>query len=402
MEYQRPLLHKLFERLNEPRKFIQVITGPRQVGKTTIAISLREKLIISQNRLVEYHSADDSMAYGSGWIDQIWESLRIRMRLEKIESAILILDEIQKITDWSAAIKKHWDSDNRENHDIKLVLLGSSRMLLMNGLSESLMGRYELSHAGHWDYSEMSQAFGFTATQYQWFGGYPGAATLVADEGRYKEYIRNAIIEPTMIRDVLMTARIDKPALLRQLLDVGINYSSQIVSFNKLLGQLQDAGNTTTLAKYLQLLEQSGLLSGLMKYSNRIIESRGTIPKFQVHNMALFSALTQTTLRDAFSSPTQWGRVVENSVGAYLVNQTNKTPYLSLYYWRENGYEIDYVIKHGERIVGIEVKSGNSGISEKVSNRFKERFPNSKIILIGQQGIPYEIFMKTELTELLD
>ena len=397
MEYRRPLFYKLLARIREQRKFIQVIAGPRQVGKTTIAISLRDNL----EGLVEYHSADEGVAYGAVWIDQIWDSLRIRMKLEKIAYAVMILDEIQKIPDWSASVKKHWDRDTIQGYDIKLVLLGSSRLLLMDGLSESLMGRYELSYAGHWGLAEMEEAFGFSPEQYQWFGGYPGAAGFVADELRFKEYIRNSIIEPTMIRDILMTAKIEKPALLRQLFDVGVEYSAQIVSFNKMLGQLQDAGNTTTLARYLRLLEQAGLLSGLNKYSGRPIETKGTIPKFQVHNTALLSALKRNIFSEVYSNPMQWGHIVENSVGAYLVDQVSKNPNASLYYWRENNSEMDYVIAYGEQVVGIEVKSGDAGIPEKSMGKFDERFPKAKVMLVGKHGLPYEVFMKTELRDLI-
>jgi len=397
MEYQRPLLKTILGRIREPRKFIQVIAGPRQVGKTTIAYALQEKA----GGLVEYHSADDAASYSTVWIDQIWESLRIKMRLERAKSAVLILDELQKISDWSAAIKKHWDRDTREKLDIKLVLLGSSRLLLMDGLSESLMGRYELSYAGHWSLLEMQKAFGFSPEQYQWFGGYPGAAAFVNDENRFKEYIRNAIIEPTMIRDILMTAKIDKPALLKQLLEVGIGYSSQIISYNRMLGQLQDAGNTTTLAKYLTLLDQAGLLSGLNKYSGRKLETKGTIPKFQVHNTALLSAASEDFFEEAIMNRAEWGYIVESSVGAYLVSQANSRANMSLYYWRENGAEIDYVVVFGKKIIGIEVKSGDESISKKATENFARRFPNAKVILVGKHGIPYEVFMKTELGDLI-
>ena len=396
MQYYRPLYYKLLTRIQEPRKFIQVIAGPRQVGKTTLAISLKDSIC----ELTEYHSADDAKANSAVWIDQIWDTLRIRMKLEQKHEAVLILDEIQKISDWSAAIKKHWDRDSRDKISIKLVLLGSSRLLLMDGLSESLFGRYELSYAGHWGFAEMQSAFGFSPEQYQWFGGYPGSAELVNDELRFKEYIRNSIIEPTMIRDILLTAKIDKPALLRQLLDIGVEYSTQIVSFNKMLGQLHDAGNTTTLARYLNLLGQAGLLSGLRKYSARIIETKGTIPKFQVHNTALLSAMKRNTFTESYSNPMRWGHVVENSVGAYLVDQVIKCPNASLFYWREGNFEIDYVIAIGEQVIGIEVKSGYAGIAQNAVAKFKECFPKASVILVGKNGLPYEVLMKTEITDL--
>lgn len=397
VEYQRPLLNTILMRLQEPRRFIQVITGPRQVGKTTIALALQR----DNDYYTEYHSADDTDSRSAVWIDQIWESLRIRMDIENKRSTVLIFDELQKITDWSAAIKKHWDKDTREKRDVKLVLLGSSRLLIMDGLSESLTGRYEVNYMGHWSFIEMQKAFGFTPEQYQWFGGYPGAAVFVEDELRFKEYIRNAIIEPTMTRDILMTTKIEKPALLKQLFEVGIGFSAQIVSYNKMLGQLQDAGNTTTLAKYLRLLEQAGLLSGLNKYSGRKIETRGTIPKFQIHNTALLSAKSEKVFKEAIMDRPEWGSIAESSVGAYLVDQANKMANLSLYYWREDGAEIDYVLLYGQKIIGIEVKSGDEGIPKKTAESFFARFPGAKLLLVGKHGISYETFMSADLRDVI-
>jgi hypothetical protein len=271
----------------------------------------------------------------------------------------------------------------------------------MDGLSESLMGRFELSYAGHWGFTEMQKAFGFSAEQYQWFGGYPGAAGFVKDELRFKDYIRNSIIEPTMNRDILMTAKIEKPALLKQLFEVGTFYSAQIVSYTKMLGQLQDAGNTTTLARYITLLEQAGLLSGLNKYNKRAIETRGSIPKFQIHNTALLSAMKEQCLEEAILNRAEWGNIVESSVGTHLVSQINKQPNAALYYWRDSNVEIDYVIEYGKKIIGIEVKSGDEGITEKSAMKFSERFPTAKLILVGKHGIPYETFMQAELSDIL-
>lgn len=397
MDYQRPILNTLLSRMKEPRKFIQVIAGPRQVGKTTIALELTKRL----KGLVKYHSADEMSAYGGIWIDQIWDALRIQMNIERTTNAVLIIDEIQKIKDWSQTVKKHWDRDKREGNEIKLVLLGSSRLLLMDGLSESLMGRFEIMHAGHWGFSEMQKAFGFSAEQYMWFGGYPGSAEFVRDEQRFKEYIRNTIIESSLVRDILLMTKIDKPALLRQMFEVGLNYSGQIVSYTKMLGQLTDAGNTTTLARYLKLLEQAGLLSGLNKYNGRMIEIKGSIPKFQVHNTALLSAMKSGSFEDALSDPAEWGSIYESSVGAHLVSEVSKYANASLYYWRENNLEIDYVVTYGKKILGIEVKSGSESISLKASEKFKAYFPNSKLILVGKHGLRYEEFMKAGLPEII-
>jgi predicted AAA+ superfamily ATPase len=397
MAYERRLLTELKKRLKESRKFIQVIAGPRQVGKTTLALQLFERL----SGLKEYRSADDTTDTGGIWIDQIWDALRVRMSLEKRRQAVLFIDEIQKIRDWSAFVKKNWDRDAREKRDIKLLILGSSRLLLMDGLSESLTGRYELSYLGHWSYAEMRSAFGFSTEEYQWFGGYPGAAPLIKDEKRYKDYIRGSIIEPTMTRDILLTTKVDKPALLRQMFDVGSAYSSRIISYSRMLGQLQDAGNTTTLARYLGLLGQAGLLSGLNKISNRSIESKGTIPKLQIHNTALLAAMSPLTFKEALLDQAGWGSVFENSVGTHLVDQVSKNPNAGLFYWREKNEEVDYVIRDGRRIIGIEAKSGDASISEKSRAGFLKRFPKAKLVLVGRHGIPYEAFMKAELADLI-
>jgi predicted AAA+ superfamily ATPase len=378
--------------------FIQVIAGPRQVGKTTIAISLQKEY----EGLIEYHSSDDAVGNTIAWVDQIWESLRIKMKLNKIDEAVLILDEIQKISDWSAIVKKHWDRDTREGTAIKPLLLGSSRLLLMDGLSESLMGRYELSYAGHWGFCEMRESFGFTLDEYLWFGGYPGAARLKHDESRFKEYIKNSIAEPTMTRDILLTTKIDKPALLRLLFEVGVECSAQIVSYNKLLGQLQDAGNTTTLAKYLRLLDQSGLLSGLNKYTGSKITTKGSIPKFQVQNPAIYAAYRRESFEEHYTNLAKWGYIVENAVGAYLVDNIKNNSKISLFYWRDGNVEIDYVILYDNKIIGLEVKSGDEGIPNKVVARFKQRYPDSKLLLVGKHGIPLEILFKTQLEDIIN
>jgi len=396
MDYERSLLTTLTSRLTEPRKFIQVIAGPRQVGKTTLAIQLRDQW----KGLAAYHSADDVQSGGDIWIDQLWESLRVHMRLEQANEALLILDEIQKINDWSAAIKKNWDKDAREKTKIKLVLLGSSRLLLMDGLSESLTGRYELIYAGHWSFAEMKEAFGYSAEEYIWFGGYPGTAAFAGDEPRFKEYIRNSIVEPTMVRDILMTAKIDKPALLRQLFDIGSAYSAQIVSYTKMLGQLQNAGNTTTLARYLKLLEQAGLLSGLNKYSGSPIQIKGTIPKFQIHNTALLSAMQVKSFEEALVDPGNWGNIFESSVGTHLLDLTLRHAEADLYYWREKNCEIDYVLVFGDRILGIEVKSTGDMLSAKNKDAFRRHYPSAALLLVGENGLPYESFMQADLSDL--
>jgi predicted AAA+ superfamily ATPase len=396
MDYQRPLLKTLTARLEEKRKFIQVIAGPRQIGKTTLARQLFEKT----KALAAFHSADDHADAGSAWIDQIWDGMRVEMRLQKKKEAVLFIDEIQKIPNWSESVKKNWDRDTAEKTGLKVILLGSSRLLLEEGLSESLLGRFELNYLGHWSFAEMKKVFSFAAEQYVWFGGYPGAAELAADEYRFKNYIKNSVVEPTLNRDILMTTQINKPALLRQLFEVGTQYSAQILSFNKMLGQLNDAGNTTTLARYLLLLDQAGLLAGLNKYSVRPVVEKLSIPKLQIYNTALISALRPEPFADARREPQFWGRMVESAAGAHLINQIHEHPGIKLYYWREKNAEMDFVLRRGEKTLGIEVKSNAGTIGALNRAQFTGAFPGCSCLLVGDSGLALDEFLRVPLPDL--
>jgi len=263
---------------------------------------------IDQTALVyHYTSADAVPAISSTWISQQWETARLKLKNSKDNEAVLIIDEIQKIENWSEFVKKEWDTDTRKNVQLKVVLLGSSRLLLQQGLTESLAGRYEAAYIGHWSYQEIESAFDFTAEQFVWFGGYPGAATLIEDEKRWKNYINNSLIEATISKDILMMTRVDKPSLMKRLFELGCQYSGRILSFNKMLGQLHDAGNTTTLAHYLHLLHTAGLLHGIKKFTPNKIRQRASSPKFQVHNMGLMLAQSEKTFKKVNEDPASWG-----------------------------------------------------------------------------------------------
>jgi uncharacterized protein len=261
---EREHIQTVISRIKEERKFIQVIMGPRQVGKTTMINQLLAKIDIPY--LSE--SADAVVASRSTWLSQIWESARIKMKMEGSREFLLVVDEIQKIENWSEVVKQNWDSDTAGKINIKVILLGSSRLLIQKGLTESLAGRFETIYLGHWTFTEMESAFGWPVEKYIWFGGYPGSALLVNDESRWKNYINDSLIETSISRDILMMTRVDKPALLKRLFELGCSYSGQILSLTKVVGQLQDAGNTTTLTHYLKLLNDSGLLGGIEKYAN--------------------------------------------------------------------------------------------------------------------------------------
>ena len=317
MEFQRVYIQTLKRRIDSPRKFIQTIIGPRQVGKTTLVKQLLEQIDMPYL----YVTADNVVNSSNIWIEQQWETARIRLKNSNENEFLFIIDEIQKIRNWSDTVKQLWDTDLFSNIRLKVVLLGSSGLMLQQGLNESLAGRFELINIPHWSYSEMRESFGFSAEQYVWFGGYPGTASFINDEDRWKDYVKNALIESTISKDILMLTRINKPALMRQVFEMGIYYSSQILSYSKMLGQLQDAGNTTTIAHYLQVLDSAGLITGLNKYYIEKFREKSSSPKWQVKNTALLSALSHLKFKEIQLDYVTWGQIVESAIGAHLINK---------------------------------------------------------------------------------
>ena len=283
MNYIREQYHTLKARMLEPRRFMQVLAGPRQVGKSTLVGQVLQDISIPHS----LELADAVAPADSDWIHRVWEAARTTMTLRGETERLLVIDEIQKIDNWSEVVKREWDADTHKRVNLKVVLLGSSRLLLKRGLTESLAGRFELIRLGHWSYKEMHDAFGVTLDEYIYFGGYPGAAHLIGDEKRWRKYIKDSLVAPAIEKDVLMTSNIYKPALMKQLFELGCGYSAEILSLTKLMGQLQDAGNVTTLASYLELLDQCALLTGLHKYAHDDARKRGSSPKYQVYNNAL-------------------------------------------------------------------------------------------------------------------
>jgi predicted AAA+ superfamily ATPase len=391
---ERHHLQLLLKRMNEPRKFIQVIMGPRQTGKTTLVNQLIKKIDIP----CIYESADAIPAGNIIWLEQIWIAARTKMKLTAAEEFILIVDEIQKIQGWSEMVKKLWDEDSRNRLNIKVILSGSSRLLLQSGLSESLAGRFETIYMEHWSLAEMRSAFGWNADHYAWFGGYPGSATLIEDEERWKQYIAISLIETSISKDILMLTRIDKPALLKRLFELGCLYTGQILSYTKIQGQLQDAGNTTTLSNYLQVLNSAGLLGGIEKYAADIIRKRSSSPKFQVHNNALLASQHNDTFSKVIRNATVWGRVVESAIGAHLLNASIAKGF-SLYYWRERDQEVDFIIEYQWKILAIEVKSNETG-NLKGLTLFRHHYPSSGILLVGKDGLPWQDFLNINPVEL--
>lgn len=394
-EFQRIHLQALTKRLKEePRRFIQVLYGPRQVGKTTLAMQMTRQIGLP----FHFASADAVEGGADTWVAVQWERARFLQKQSGAAEAVLLLDEIQKIASWSEQVKREWDADTRNGVPVKVVLLGSSRLLLQQGLTESLAGRFETIYMGHWSLREMREAFGFSPAQYVWFGGYPGAAALAGDEERWKRYVVDALIETSIARDILLLTRVDKPALLRRLFELGCQYSGQILSFTKLLGQLQDAGNTVTLSHYLRLLDTAGLLGGLEKYAADVVRQRASSPKFQVHNTALISAQQGFSMSEIQGRPAEWGRWVESAVGAHLMQGAMRGAY-SLYYWREGDREVDFVLERKGRLIALEVKSAPSGVMPGME-AFRQRFHPDKVYLVGPSGIPWEELLGVDAEEL--
>ena len=384
-EYKRPIFDTLWKRIHEPRRFLQIIAGPRQTGKTTLVKQILSQIGIPHH----YATADAPTLQEPTWIEQQWDIGRIKA---KDSEGLLILDEVQKVHQWSELVKRLWDEDSASATNLQIILLGSSPLLMQKGLSESLAGRFEVLHLGHWSFTEMKKAFDWRLDQYLYFGGYPGAAPLIDDEQRWRRYVNESLIETTISRDLFLVNRVDKPALLRRLFQLGCQYSSQILSYQKMVGQLQDAGNTTTLAHYLDLLTRAGMLTYLQKFSGQQVRTRGSSPKLQALNLALVTAQQTLSFEDAIQDRDFWGRQVESAVGAHLLNSTLGSD-IKIYYWRDRNREVDFVLERGRALVAIEVKSGRKKTNLPGIKAFAEQFQPARKLLIGRQGIALEEFL---------
>ena len=396
-EYLRPQAAELLARLDEPRRFLQVIAGARQVGKTTLATQVAARTRLPHH----FASADEPTLRGLEWIEAQWEVARLLAARRAKRGALLVLDEVQKVPRWSESVKRLWDEDTRRRQQLKVVLLGSAPLLVQRGLTESLAGRFEILRLPHWSFTEMRKAFGYTLERYIFYGAYPGAAPLAKQPARWSRYIRDALIETTIARDVLLLSRVDKPALLRRMFELGCAYSGQILSYTKMVGQLQDAGNTTTLAHYLDLLGGAGMLTGLQKYAGGAARRRASSPKLQVLNTALMTGPSGLTLAEARADREYWGRLVESAVGAHLVNASVSGGY-EVFYWRDRNREVDFVIRAGKRLIAIEVKSGRTRHTLPGMTAFADAFRPSRKLLVGGDGIPLEEFLSMPVEQWVE
>lgn len=395
-EFIRPHATELLRRLDEPRRFLQVIAGARQVGKTTLIAQVAAQAGLP-HRIA---SADEPTLRGLDWLEAQWEAARLLAAKAGKDGALLVLDEIQKVPNWSETVKRLWDEDTRFRRPLKVVLLGSAPLLVQRGLTESLAGRFEILRLPHWSFPEMRDAFGWTLDTYLFYGAYPGAEPLTRQPVRWSRYIRDSLIETTIARDVLLLSRVDKPALLRRLFELGCVYSGQILSYTKMVGQLQDAGNTATLAHYLELLAGAEMLTGLQKYAGSAARQRGSSPKLQVFNTALITAQSGMTLAEARANREFWGRLVESAVGAHLVNASAGGAY-QVFYWRDRNREVDFVVQAGKRIVAIEVKGGRARHTLPGMAAFAQAFRPTRKLLVGGDGLPVEAFLSMPIEDWL-
>lgn len=390
-EFYRAPYKTLLARLREPRRFIQIVQGPRQVGKTTLVA----QAIKSWDGLSISAAADTPAPPGTEWIEKHWDEAR-RLYDANSKPVVLVLDEVQNVHRWSEVVKANWDLDKKQGRDVRVVLLGSSAFLMQKGLGESLAGRFETIFLGHWSYNEMKKAFGVSLEDYLYYGGYPQGAGLRSDEARFKDYVRNSLIEPVLSRDVLANARIEKPALLRRLFALACEHGGQVLSYNKMLGQLKEATNTTTLADYQRLLESAWLLAGLPKWSGSRLQVRASSPKWLPLNTALMTGLSSVNFKEFRSRGELWGRLVETACGSHLFHECRRLGG-ELYWWRDGDLEVDYVVKLGDRLLAIEVKSGQARAHQPGMQAFCRRYKGAEAMLVGGGGMRLDDFLEKPL-----
>ena len=398
-EIRRDALASVTARLQEPRRFLQVVAGPRQIGKTTLVRQALSALENGTTKPVAQHSvsADNPGLVGASWLSAQWETTRALAG--QAGACVLALDEVQKLPAWTEEVKRLWDEDTRTGRDVRAVVLGSAPLLISRGLTESMAGRFEMTRLGHWRFNEMREAFGFTLEQFIYYGGYPGAAGLIGDPQRWAAYVRDALIETTISKDVLLMSPVQKPALLRRVFDLACRYSGQELSYQKMLGQLSDAGNTTTIAHYLQLLEGAGMVCGLQKFAGQAVRQRGSSPKLQVFNTALMGAIATTEgfgFERLRATPELWGRITESAVGAELLARhlAHSSTQPLIHYWRDGTNEVDYVLRHQGDLFAFEVKSGVNQGNPKRLDAFCKLNPGCRPLVLGTGGLPLQAWFE--------
>lgn len=394
--YQRRHLNILKSRMAEPRRRMQIVMGPRQVGKSTLVGQFTEGISVP----FDFFAADGVNRFDSSWIPNKWQQVRMRMDIHSEQEHILIIDEVQKIRGWSEQVKKEWDEDSRSHRNLKVILLGSSRLLLQKGLEESLEGRFETIKMGYWDWQEMHEAFGFSMDEYVYFGGFPGLAPDIQDEDRWRNLMEDSIISPILTRDILEIEEIRNPALLRQVFELACIESAKELSLTKMQGTM-NSGTVPTIKNYLDILNKSMIVQPLQNYSPSRVKEKQSVPKMQVFNNAFRNRFGTFSFDEARVDLAEWGRLVESAVGAHLANRAMTDDY-ELFYWRnERRQECDYVLRKGQALVAIEVKSGS--VDKTVGfEKFKEQFADkvTAAFIVGPHALPLDDFFIMDLKSL--
>jgi predicted AAA+ superfamily ATPase len=389
-EFERDMVAEVHCRIMEPRRFIQVLIGPRQTGKTTVL----KQALRSSTLPVHYASTETVLSQGQGWLRAQWELGRALID-DAHPAAVLVLDEVQSITQWSSVVKTLWEEDSWADTDLRVVLSGSSSIMSQKGLAESLMGHFELIRCSHWSFGECREAFGYTLDDFLVFGGYPGVAHLRKNYGRWFTYMRDGIIEPTLMRDVIALQSVNKPGLMRSLFYLGLAYSGQEVSYRKLMGQLDDAGNATTIAHYLELLGHAGLLCGIQKFTDKVLKTRSSSPRLLAFDTALITAGNPQESMRTLNESDRRGHLVESAVGACLLARA-PTEHFEVQWWRDGENEVDFVLRKGSSVTALEVKSGRVK-SRKGLTAFILQNPGCKVLVIGSLEAPLDRFLLGEI-----
>lgn len=418
-DFERAEIGKLLQRLREPVRRLTIIAGPRQVGKTTLVqqaltrigaekparfIATDQPVTPRPNpRASAGEIVDDLIVADAAWLTRVWQAARATAQ-DSEKGYVLVLDEIQKIPRWSEIVKGLWDADRAEGLNMHVVLLGSSPLLVQRGLSESLTGRYDLIRLGHWSFREMQEAFNLSLEEFIYFGGYPGSADRIRSESEWRHYVRYSLIEPSIERDVFALNRVNKKFLLKQLFRLGCDYSGQVFTYSKMAENLRDSGDkahTNTIADYLELLAQAGLLAGLQMFSANRLRLRASPPKLNVLNTALMSVETGYGFAEARADRSHWGRLTESAVGAHLYN-TGMADDCRLYYWRKSPHEVDFVLARGRRVLAIEVKSGRPPNHSRGLDAFVAAYPGSKTLVVGEGGVSLSEFLSQAAAHWLE
>ena len=407
--YERAQVVTLAQRLlREPPERIVALFGPRQSGKTTIVDQALARYRRETARETLYRAADAPEAVrgggdtrtalpgrrrrqrlGAAWITRHWNDARARA--ERGGGCVLVFDEIQVIPCWSSVVKGLWDADRDLRRRPQVVILGSAPLSVQPDLAENLAGRFEPLSVPFWSLHEMEEAFGFDLQRYLYFGSYPGAAGLAVEgrEDQWRAVVLDGCLRPIIGREIVALTRVDEPALMKHLFEMGAHYSGRIVSSKELLGYFSDAKNATMLSRYLALLEAVGFVAGLSGYATGP-PARRSSRKLLALNPAVLTTLSRFDFRDALEDRAFWGRVVESAVGAHLFQTRRASD--GLYYWRAGNAEVDFVLERGHHLLAIEVESGARGAHAGFA-AFRAKYPHARRLLVGDSGVPVAEFL---------